>query len=65
MSRRSHRRAKDRRKTKLLEFLEGRTLLASPLVITRGGTYSGTWESTNRALWIQEKLKLSTCRAAK
>src|SRR4051812_29992903 len=43
----SRRRAKARPKTRLVEFLEGRTLLASPLVITKGGTYSGTFESTD------------------
>src|SRR5436309_1844063 len=34
--------------SRLLESLERRQLLASPLVITKGGTYSGTWESTDR-----------------
>lgn len=28
-----------------MDKLEGRRLLSSPIVITRGGTYSGTWES--------------------
>ncbi|HYO10469.1 MAG TPA: SdrD B-like domain-containing protein [Tepidisphaeraceae bacterium] len=32
---------------KLLEALEHRRLLASPIVITKGGTYSGTWESAD------------------
>lgn len=30
-----------------IEHLEIRRLLASPIVITKGGTYSGTWESQN------------------
>src|SRR5438067_10169513 len=32
------------------EFLEERALLASPIVITQGGTYSGTWESQDRTI---------------
>ena len=31
---------------RLVESLETRRLLASTLVITKGGTYTGTWEST-------------------
>src|SRR5215218_11434459 len=37
------------RRAKLIETLEQRTMLASPIVITKGGTYTGTWESTNRS----------------
>ena len=34
-----------------IETLETRTLLAqNPLVITHGGTYSGTWESDDRSV---------------
>jgi len=40
---------KIRNHPKLIEMLEQRTLMAAPLVITRGGTYTGTWESTNRS----------------
>src|SRR6185295_18651269 len=38
-------RLRRRKFRKLLETLETRTLLASPIVITKGGTYTGTWES--------------------
>src|SRR5580765_28326 len=41
-------RLRRRKFRKLFETLETRTLLASPIVITKGGTYSGNWESTNR-----------------
>src|SRR5439155_5985837 len=34
-----------RRNSVLIESLEPRALLAVPIVITRGGTYTGTWES--------------------
>src|SRR6187549_2414429 len=40
---------KIRNHPKLIEMLEQRTLMAAPLVFTRGGTYTGTWESTNRS----------------
>ena len=40
---------KRKKRAKLLEQLEQRTLMAAPLVITKGGTYTGTWESTNRS----------------
>ena len=36
------------KRAKLLENLEGRKLLASTLVITKGGVYSGEWESLDR-----------------
>lgn len=39
-----------------LEHLELRRLFASPIVITEGGTYSGTWESDDPlvpAVWVQ------------
>jgi hypothetical protein len=36
------------KRAKLIENLEGRKLLASPLVITKGGDYSGEWESLDR-----------------
>ena len=39
------RRGQGYRAPKPLEHLEVRALLASPIVITAGGTYSGTWES--------------------
>src|SRR6185369_3269700 len=36
---------------KAIESLETRTLMANnPLVITHGGTYSGTWESDDRSV---------------
>jgi hypothetical protein len=35
---------------KLLENLEQRKLLASPLVITHGGTYTGEWESLDASV---------------
>src|SRR5215207_1920393 len=41
-------RTKRSSRARLLERLEGRTLLAAPIVITKGGTYTGTWESTDR-----------------
>lgn len=44
----AHTRKKNRRVPRLIERLEGRTLLAAPIVITKGGTYTGTWESTDR-----------------
>jgi uncharacterized protein (DUF2141 family) len=34
-----------KKRAKFLETLESRTMLASTLVITKGGTYTGSWES--------------------
>jgi hypothetical protein len=48
LSRRPLSRRRRQRFARLVESLEHRTLLASPLVISKGGTYSGTWESTAR-----------------
>src|SRR5688572_750880 len=41
---------KQKQRAKLLELLENRRLLASPIVITKGGTYSGEWESMDRSV---------------
>ena len=37
-------------RARLLERLEGRTMFAAPIVITKGGTYTGEWTSTDRSV---------------